>query len=55
MPQLVYLIIGIVAAYLLGAIPSGYLAARWTAGIDLRKHGTGGIGLSNVWHTVPSR
>lgn len=55
MPQSAYLTIGIIAAYLLGSIPSGYLAARWTTGIDLRKHGTGGIGLSNVWHSVPAR
>jgi acyl phosphate:glycerol-3-phosphate acyltransferase len=54
LPEYVLLTIGIVAGYLLGAIPSGYIAARLTRGIDLRRYGTGGIGLSNVWHSVHS-
>jgi acyl phosphate:glycerol-3-phosphate acyltransferase len=54
LPESVLLIIGIAAGYLLGAIPSGYLAARLARGVDLRKYGTGGIGLSNVWHLAHS-
>jgi glycerol-3-phosphate acyltransferase PlsY len=34
-------------AYLIGAIPSGYLVGRWVKGIDLRLHGSGNIGASN--------
>ena len=30
--------------YLLGAIPSGYLAGRWLKGIDLRNCGSGSTG-----------
>ncbi len=35
-------------SYLIGAIPFGYLMARWVAGIDIRKHGSGNIGATNV-------
>lgn len=33
--------------YLLGSIPNGYLAGR-AAGVDVRKHGSGNIGATNV-------
>jgi glycerol-3-phosphate acyltransferase PlsY len=34
-------------SYLLGSIPTGYLAGQ-LAGIDVRKHGSGNIGATNV-------
>lgn len=34
-------------AYLFGSIPNGYLAGRFS-GIDVRKHGSGNIGATNV-------
>ena len=34
-------------AYLFGSLPSGYLAGR-ISGIDVRKHGSGNIGATNV-------
>lgn len=43
---------GLVAAYLLGAIPFGYLAARWLKGVDIRREGSGGTGATNVLRTL---
>jgi len=41
-----------VGAYLLGSIPTAYLAGRWLRGIDVRQYGTGNVGGSNIWHSV---
>jgi glycerol-3-phosphate acyltransferase PlsY len=35
-------------AYLLGSIPFGYLIVRWSGGGDVRRHGSGNIGATNV-------
>lgn len=44
-------ILAIVAAYVVGATPFGYLAGKWR-GIDIRKHGSGNIGATNVLRTL---
>jgi acyl phosphate:glycerol-3-phosphate acyltransferase len=41
----------IVLAYLLGSIPTGYLAGR-ARGIDIRKVGSGNIGATNVFRIL---
>src|ERR1700684_2802730 len=38
-------------AYLLGAIPFGYLLVKWTTGADVRAAGSGNIGATNVLRT----
>jgi len=38
----------IVTAYLLGSIPTGLLLAKYAAGVDVRKRGSGNIGATNV-------
>ena len=38
-------------AFLLGSIPTGYLVAR-AKGVDIRKHGSGNIGATNVFRTL---
>lgn len=40
------------ASYLLGGIPSGYLIARILKGIDIRKYGSGNPGTANVYRVV---
>jgi acyl phosphate:glycerol-3-phosphate acyltransferase len=40
------------AAYLLGSLPTGYLAGRLLQGIDIREHGSGSTGATNVLRTL---
>ncbi len=42
----------ILAAYLLGSLPTGYLAGRWLQGIDIRQQGSGSTGATNVLRTL---
>lgn len=43
------------AAYLLGSIPSSYIAGRLTRGIDLRRHGSGNLGATNTFRVLGPR
>ncbi|MFH1387412.1 MAG: glycerol-3-phosphate 1-O-acyltransferase PlsY [bacterium] len=44
-------ILGLLACYLLGSIPFGYVVARaWN--VDIRRHGSGNIGATNVFRIV---
>ena len=42
----------VLAAYLSGSIPTGYLAGRYLKGIDIREHGSGSTGATNVLRTL---
>jgi glycerol-3-phosphate acyltransferase PlsY len=42
----------LVVAYLLGAIPFGYLLVKWKTGGDVRASGSGNIGATNVLRTT---
>jgi len=44
--------IALVAAYLIGAIPFGFLLVRWKTGADIRASGSGNIGATNVLRTT---
>ncbi|MEW5953229.1 MAG: glycerol-3-phosphate 1-O-acyltransferase PlsY [Bacillota bacterium] len=45
-------VLAIVASYLIGSIPVGHLMARAMGVKDLRRHGSGNIGATNVWRTL---
>lgn len=42
-----------IGAYLLGSVPTGYLATKWYGGKDIRKVGTGKVGTANVLNAGP--
>jgi len=42
----------LLASYLLGAIPTSYLAGRLARGIDLREHGSRNLGATNVFRVL---
>lgn len=44
--------VGLVIAYLLGSIPTGYLAGKLLRGIDIREHGSRSTGATNVLRTL---
>ena len=44
--------VGIIAAYLIGAVPIGYLVGRAFGVADIRRHGSGTIGATNVLRTA---
>jgi len=41
-------LLALMAGYLLGSIPSGYLAGQWLQGVDIRSLGSGSTGATNV-------
>ncbi len=45
-------VVAIVAGYLLGSIPTAYIAARLIKGKDIRQLGGGNIGARNAFHEV---
>jgi acyl phosphate:glycerol-3-phosphate acyltransferase len=45
-----WLLLGL--AYVLGSLPTSYLAGRWVRGIDLRKHGSGNLGATNAFRIL---
>lgn len=53
-PPVLLAVAGVVA-FLAGSVPFSLLIARWVAGIDLRKVGSGNVGATNVWRAVGPR
>ena len=45
-------ILWLLGGYLMGSIPTSYLAARFGAGIDLREHGSRNLGATNVYRVL---
>lgn len=46
------MLLGVLAAYLLGATPTSYIAGRLGRGIDLREHGSKNLGATNVYRSL---
>ena len=45
-------LLGLILAYLIGAIPVGFVVARCFGGLDIRRAGSGNIGTTNVLRTL---
>ena len=45
-------IISLLAAYLIGSIPTSYLVGKMTRGIDLRRQGSGNLGATNAFRVL---
>jgi len=47
-------LVGVLVAYLLGSIPAAFIAGK-LRGIDLRDHGSGNLGATNVFRVLGAR
>jgi glycerol-3-phosphate acyltransferase PlsY len=52
---MIHPVILVALSYLIGSIPAAYLAGKLTRGIDLREHGSGNLGATNVYRVLGSR
>jgi glycerol-3-phosphate acyltransferase PlsY len=44
--------VALILSYLIGSIPTAYLAARIIKGIDIRDHGSGNVGATNALRVI---
>jgi glycerol-3-phosphate acyltransferase PlsY len=42
----------VILGYLIGSIPVGFILGKLIRGIDIREHGSGSIGMTNVMRTI---
>jgi len=49
------ILIGIILSYLIGSIPTSYIFGKLIKNIDLRKHGSGNLGATNVFRVLGPR
>ncbi|HEY4647784.1 MAG TPA: glycerol-3-phosphate acyltransferase, partial [Gemmatimonadales bacterium] len=45
-------LVWLIASYLLGAVPTSHIVSRTIAGIDLRQHGSGNLGATNLYRVL---
>jgi glycerol-3-phosphate acyltransferase PlsY len=50
----VSLVLALLASYALGSIPAAYIAGK-SRGVDLRKHGSGNLGATNVFRVLGAK
>lgn len=46
------ILLGIVLSYLIGSIPTAYIFGKVSKGIDIRQHGSGNVGATNVFRVL---
>ncbi len=52
---MLYLLACMLISYLLGAVPTAYIFAKAVRGIDIREHGSGNVGATNVARIMGKR
>ena len=52
MLQLIKILFGLGLSYLLGSIPTAYIAGKFYKGIDIREHGSRNVGATNVFRVL---
>ena len=50
--DIVNLLVIILVSYLLGSIPTSILVGKWFYGLDIREHGSGNAGATNVFRVL---
>ena len=45
-------LLAIAISYLIGSIPTAYIFGKWYKGIDIRQHGSGNVGATNVFRVL---
>ncbi|MCB5249948.1 MAG: glycerol-3-phosphate 1-O-acyltransferase PlsY [Candidatus Cloacimonadales bacterium] len=55
MYPILYISISVVIAYLLGSIPTAYLAGKLFMKIDIREHGSGNVGATNALRVLGNK
>lgn len=49
---MIVLTVGIIISYLIGSIPTAYIFGKLLKGIDIRQHGSGNVGATNVFRVL---
>ncbi len=49
---MIILAVGIIISYLVGSIPTAYIFGKLLKGIDIRRHGSGNVGATNVFRVL---
>ncbi|MBU0683386.1 MAG: glycerol-3-phosphate 1-O-acyltransferase PlsY [Candidatus Omnitrophica bacterium] len=49
---MISLILAVICAYIIGSIPTAYVFGKVLRGIDIREHGSGNVGATNVVRTI---
>lgn len=52
MNSILALFLSVISAYLIGSIPTSFILAKLTKGIDIRDFGSGNVGATNVFRVV---
>lgn len=45
-------VLGVICSYLLGSIPTAFIYGKMSKGIDIRQHGSGNVGATNVFRVL---